>query len=498
VSNIQFVCRLVVAGVLLLTGMLMVACQSLRSGAVASAASQTLTETENGTLAAAFYVATNGNDNNRGTLSEPFATLHRAQEAMRNSSSKTTYIRKGTYKPEVVPGCNNGNGASVYLTADDNGETWSYYPPDGYNSAIFDGQSTEGNSGGTGGNGTGCVFSGDSVSDITIIGLQFTNYLYSAFSVDNGRNLRFTSNVVHNLTAAAWGAGAVATQCAPGTLVENNYMYDLAYTGLELQTATSCPNGISDIVVSGNVIENSCTWPAVHGFGNDQNGGDCAAIYFHDGSGESTDVQVVNNYVRDVNAASKGAGDNGADGENGCCADGVYTDTGTRNVTIKGNIIAGMMSTCVQLNDPAYIEITGNVCDLATDSDYQSIVIYGRGTTSPASMPGNVFQDNIVISASTGTGYGYWGTTRTPTPMTITHNAYYNYVGSSIKHTGNWPVGSDSDPVYENPKLSGWTYDLAVGSAVFDSPVSFAGIVRGWGPPGFVIPETGTAPSCPH
>ncbi len=61
--------------------------------------------------------------------------------------------------------------------------------------------------------------------------------------------------------------------------MKNNYMYNLAYTGTELLTRSECPGGNSDIVVSGNVIENSCTWPAVAGFGNDQNGGDCGAIY---------------------------------------------------------------------------------------------------------------------------------------------------------------------------------------------------------------------------
>jgi hypothetical protein len=157
-----------------------------------------------------------------------------------------------------------------------------------------------------------------------------------------------------------------------------------------------------------------------------------------------------------------------------------------------------MMSACVQMNDPDYNEVTGNICDLAADSDYQSIVIYGRGKNWPASMPGNIFEHNIVISAGTGTGYGYYGATRTPTPMTINDNTYYNYVGSTIKHTGNVYVGSDTAPVYEKPMLSGWTYNLSSTSPVLHSPASFPGIVRNWGPPGFVIPQSGTPPACPH
>ena len=497
---LQGVRHRLMAGVLLL--LVMVACQGLSSAqasgsAIASTQNQPLIDTA--TLATGFYVATDGNDNNPGTLSEPFASLRRAQQAMRDSSSiKTTYIRAGTYKPKPGVGCNNGAGASVYLTVTDNGETWSYYPPDGYNSAILDGQSTVGNSGGTGGNGTGCAFSTDNASNITIVGLQFKNYLYAAFSADVGSNVKFLSNVIHNTTAAAWGAGAIATICTPGILVKNNYLYDLAYDGIMLTAGPSCPHGISNDVVSRNVILNSCTWPAVHGFGNDQNGGDCGAIYLHDGTSLSTNVQIVNNYIRDVNKSSKGAGDYGTNGTVGCCADGVYTDTGTHHVTIKGNIIAGMLSTCVQENDPEYNVITGNICDLASDSGYQSIVIYGRGKVWPTSMTGDVFEHNIVISASTGSGAGFDGATRTPTPMSISDNAYYNYVGSTIKSTGNVYVGSDTDPVYENPQLSGWEYHIATGSPVFNSRVLFPGITGGWGPPGFVIPHSGTPPSCPH
>jgi hypothetical protein len=462
----------------------------------ASAGNSTIDATS---LPTGFYVATNGNDNNPGTLSEPFQTLARAQKAMKASSSiKTTYVRAGTYTPASGKGCNFGAGASIYLSSSDNGETWSYYPPDGYNSAIINGQSSVGNSGGDGGNGTGCAFSASTVSNITIVGLQFENYLYSAFSVDIGNNIKFIDNVVHHMTAAKWGAGAVATVCTPGIQVKNNYMYNLAYAGIELETSSSCANGLANDVMSGNAIINSCTWPAVQGFGNDQNGGDCGAIYMYDRSTTSTNIQVVNNYIRDVNASSKGAADYGKNGQNGCCAEAVYLDTGTHNVTIKGNVFAGMMSACAQLNYPENVKITGNICDLAADSDYQSIVIYGRGKDEPSSMLGNTFEHNIVISAGNSTGYGYYGATKTPNPMNITDNVYHNYVGSTIKSTGNWAVGSDSDPVNTNPQLSGWTYGIAADSAALDTPTSFPKITGGWGPPGFTIPHNGTAPSCPH
>ena len=198
---------------------------SFISDAANSPSTETLTGTgTQGVLPAGFYVATNGNDNNPGTLSLPFATLGKAQQAMQGSSSvKTTYIRAGIYQPAVVTGasCMNGDasGASVELRSADNGETWSVYPPDGYNSAILDGQSTRGQFRRERRQWHGLCLFRKYVSNITIVGLQFQNYLYSAFWVNNGSNLTFTSNVVHNLTAAAWGAGAVSTVCAPGTVV---------------------------------------------------------------------------------------------------------------------------------------------------------------------------------------------------------------------------------------------------------------------------------------
>src|SRR5258708_6882933 len=74
----------------------------------------------------AFYVATNGNDSNPGTLANPFLTLGKAQTAMRNSSTKITNLRAGTYKYPALT-----------LTSADNNETWETYPCDAAQSASL-------------------------------------------------------------------------------------------------------------------------------------------------------------------------------------------------------------------------------------------------------------------------------------------------------------------------------------------------------------------------
>ncbi len=110
VFNMQFFPRLLVAGVLLLLVMVMVACQGLSSANPSTSTGGSTPLPATGTLASGFYVATNGDDKNPGTLSQPFATFSKAQQAMRASSSvKTTYIRAGTYKPApVTASCLNG------------------------------------------------------------------------------------------------------------------------------------------------------------------------------------------------------------------------------------------------------------------------------------------------------------------------------------------------------------------------------------------------------
>jgi parallel beta-helix repeat protein len=65
-----------------------------------------------------YYVATSGSDNSDGSESAPFATLQRAQAAMRQSSTKVTQINAGTYYLSTP----------LVLTGLDQGETWEAVP----------------------------------------------------------------------------------------------------------------------------------------------------------------------------------------------------------------------------------------------------------------------------------------------------------------------------------------------------------------------------------
>ena len=110
-----------------------------------------------------------------------------------------------------------------------------------------------------------------------------------------------------------------------------------------------------------NVILNSCTYPAAGanspGF-NDQDGGDCGAIYTWDEElPSSTNIQISNNYIDDVNAPSNGAGDWGTDNTTG-----IYMDDGVSNTTVTGNIVFGIKSSCFVIHGGDNNAMTGNIC----------------------------------------------------------------------------------------------------------------------------------------
>jgi hypothetical protein len=119
-------------------------------------------------------------------------------------------------------------------------------------------------------------------------------------------------------------------------------------------------------------------------------------------------------------------------------------------------------------------------------------------------MTGNSFTGNIFIGnwsgaqRSYGSSYGPYAYASTgynsPVVATVMHNMYYNYGSGSLSTTGN--QFGDADPITgSNPLTSGMTYAIASGSPAFNNPAEFPGIVGGWGPPGYVIPSTGTPPS---
>jgi hypothetical protein len=399
-----------------------------------------------------FFVSPNGNDSNPGTVDAPFATLERAQQAMENSSIKQTYVEGGTYHLN----------STLTLGAADSGETWTYYPPSGVDTAILDG----------GGIGDIIDIQG---SNITINGLQLEHASNSGITVQgpnhnggfNTTNDTIENTVVHDISnidgaaIGAWGATNVK--------IYNNLIYNVTSKAIAAE-ATQSGDVYSGTDIEHNVILNANST-------NQDNG----AIYLQDlNGGASTNITIKDNFIRDYGSA-------------GAFSKGIYLDDGASNTTITGNIIAGAGQFAVQYHGGDNNVVSGNIIDLGSSGNQFAAIYQTSPSETINNMAGNTFTDNIIINSGSSVQPAWYDLSGGADKPTVADNVYFNVSGGPTSTSGG-SIG-DSNPVFENPELSGWTYSIATGSPVFNGPVNFSGIIGGWGPPGYVIPQTGTAPS---
>ena len=425
-----------------------------------------LTPTSAQAAATTLYVATNGSDSNAGTQASPFATLQRAQQAMENSSIKTTYVEAGTYHIT----------SSIHLTGADSGETWSYYAPDGVNSAVLDGGNTVD------------IFSVDGSSNLTINGLKMQHV--NDFAIFTPSNTRADNVTIENCdigfnqhTGAIGGFNPLLVlDNVTHAKILNNYVHDGASQGISLM-AYNAGDSIDGSVISGNVVVRTV---------QQMNDGGGIYVAMRNSNVTGGHVTISDNFVSDY-------------GGNGIAhAEGIYLDDDASNVTVSGNVIGpgapgtgAPMATII--NGGSNNTFTDNIVDLGST---------GTGLIAGWTEPGgggalffnwngpNVFQGNVIVSNYAGATHtslsGFNGTEYVqgngyPTNMgVIGNNVYYNYGGGSVVTSGN--LVSDSHPMVVNPQLSGPTYALAANSPVFSSIAGFAPIVGGWGPQGFVLP----------
>jgi Right handed beta helix region len=417
---------------------------------------------------AQFYVSTNGSDTNPGTLAAPFLTLGRAQSAMQASTTKTTYVRAGSYSLSAISNCNgDGMSCGVVMTQADDGETFSYYPPDGINSASLTGGAT------ASGDGLYTVFNVDGTSNVTINGLSINNFQYAGIvSLGGTSGLVVINNEIFNgyyVPGVLSGAAGVMCYGCADTTISNNVIYNIAAFGVVFGNVNG---NISNLLIFANVIFNTCTGLA-----------DCGAIYVQDTIATATNIQWTDNYILNGNTyALLGSGYGAA----------LYADDCTSNVTATGNVITGRNgSNTIMLHGGSNDVFSGNITDLSIYQ--QSVMAFQTSNESGCSngtMSSNMFTNNIITGA--GGGGGYLLLSGSPlTPPTITDNNYYNYGGSAVNSSGAY---SDSNPTFANPNFtSTTTYALPSNSPVYNSPVSFPmqpanwGSAGFWGPPGFVV-----------
>lgn len=459
----------------------------------------------------AFYVSPSGNDSNAGTLAAPFKTLGKAQTAMQGSSVKTTYLRAGTYA-----------STALSLTVSDNGETWSYYAPDGYNTAILDGGASSPTTGGN-------PITIDGASNVAINGLMIQNCKAWGIGLHGGPadpNAGFASTtatadsnaisncIIHHVyTVGSWtGSGIWYSTNVTNLTLANNVVHDAqgtamaGYTHYTYNGGDSPPDhtlgNFSGLTIENNVLYLVCQQTA-----------DCGAIYIQDQTTQtstgSSPITIKNNFIRDYQ------GNNPTSPSNLGRAVAIYLDDGTSNVTATGNVIANTANqptpggvagstSAYWINNGRNNTFSGNLVDLGT------LAYIADGAFSPTASPnptfpmtGNVVSGNIfignwaggqlaqVLGAGAGPGWFYTPTPASPIPS---NNLYYNYGSGTLGTTANISGHNDTSPITgTNPQISGVTYTIAGASPVFSAPLNFAPIVGAWGPPGYLIPA-GTLP----
>jgi len=414
-----------------------------------------------------YYVSPNGSDSNPGTEAAPFATLARAQQAMENSSIKATYVEGGVYHMSNT----------LVLTGADNGETWQYYPANGVDSAVLDG-----------GNSVGQGIMADNTANITINGLTIRNF--TTFGIEASAAINFTVENcdVSGTTAVGVTSGGITIgDNSANVTVANNYVHNTSEGGIEVY-AFNPGSTLSDIVIANNVVI-------------DTNKGvsDSGAIYtdMHGGfQASSTVIYIQNNYVKDY-------GDPGA-GFSNSQSHGIYLDDNTNHTYMSGNIIGpptdgtAPTSTGLFVNSGHDNIFTGNIIDLGSNATAYAASWVTGGTSIYAGMSGNTFTNNIVVenyagSIQTPDGHVFLTDVEGQAQPYIANNDYYNYGGGAAGSSGS--RASDVNPSFVNPQMSGYLYTLNATSPVFGGAVSFPRIVGGWGPTGFIIPQTGATPS---
>ena len=415
-----------------------------------------------------WFVSTSGSGTTCSFASP--CTLAQCQTNMQgNSTNKACYVRSGTYTPASAGNNCSETGVLMILGSSDNGETWSYYPPDGVDSAIINGQA----SGATGNDMGICI---NSANNITINGLTIENVQLTGIG-GTGTGDIIENNIVHDTTNTT-----SSTQCIDlnngNFQILHNYVYNC--TGMGIAAFPTTSGGSTGLTIGWNYIYNAASACS-----------DCGGIYLDTSAGgngvtPASNINIKFNYIHDCG------------GGGGC--NPYYIDDTFSFVTMTGNVFSGKAFDCGFLHGGSNVITTGHICDMTT------IVENPFGEQSTGGTPtGDTFTNSLVLASIAGSsaGSGYNCNT-SPCALTNGPNGYQNYVGTGINAGGALPDSNPQQQIAPNFTTCGWEYILPSNSPVYNAPVSFPvqpagwGTAGYWGPPGFTIPQVGNAPSPPH
>ncbi|NYZ13683.1 hypothetical protein HL658_14105 [Azospirillum sp. RWY-5-1] len=393
-----------------------------------------------------FYVAKNGNDSWSGKLAAPnaagtdgpFASLEKAQAAMRSSDIDTTYVRGGDYYQKHV----------LWLDGQDSGVTFTGY---GNEKAVIHSGPQASVSIGLGG-----------AKDVTIEGLTFTggradgHYVFAdkaaglvfANNVVKGGGYGITvqnsanSKVVDNLFDRTGAESVFVKAGSNGTVVSDNLIKhpnaaDRGDAGIWI-------NGSSDVKVTHNQIENSpekaiavgsvetngsdATYRATIAYNKVINANlesdDGGGIYLISRQQDLTGHTVINNEVTGTTAVHP-SGD--------VASWGIYLDDWTSGATVKGNLVHGNIGG-VFLHGGWNNKVTENIIADNSGAQIGLQQEVGWGGWKGKVMSGNDISGNIV-DVRDGTAVHIYG----PAGVGNIHNNVYSKLDVSKDLFDVWP-----------------------------------------------------------
>jgi Right handed beta helix region len=421
-------------------------------------------------VADAFYVSADASGDGTGALGSqdnPFSTLQQAQQAMEDSSTKTTYVDGGTYDLS----------STLNLTSSDSGETFTAAPGSSQ-PAVIDGGGSVSN-----------LISIDGANDVSVTGLTLQdtqpgsifssgdwtqnatagdaivaknsngdNFSYDTISnVGLGLDMRGVSNSQFNDNAISNVQDAIALSSA------NNYSNNNSISGNDITNVSdvaSSPYGAIDLGLASNNTINNNIVENVTG----------AGIRVTGNIGQNTSGNVITqNTVEDVNTAAyatssySGQGDNGAiyawqapgntnnmdltisnnyvaDFGQGYTDTGIYLDDGVDGANVTDNVVSGNgIGLDALIHGGSDNTFTNNVFNMSSSSGLQKGLVYQNDGPQ---MTNNNVDDNI-----------FYATTANGGAITSYNSASGEVTAANNIYQGTTAWSSDTNPITADPQF---------------------------------------------
>ena len=131
-------------------------------------------------------------------------------------------------------------------------------------------------------------------------------------------------------------------------------------------------------------------------------------------------------------------------------------DDGVSSVTVTGNICYHAGEWAIQIHGGANNTFQNNIFDLSSAGT--ELGLYQSSGIAPTGMTGNVFQRNIVYSATTFTSTLWTDSHGANAALTDTTNMYFSANGSAIPNTTIVdPNRQLANPLMTNPAVGDYT-----------------------------------------